>query len=118
MSPNHPARHGGAHHQDRFRRQDLFHDIVEGKVSAGSAGTVEPDRQGAPIPGLRHGICVDFCRHVTFEAGAIVRSVIALYTTPNVDHQVRFCFCKKKGRGFGGCRGPFAGFFQSLGTTA
>ena len=38
---------------------------------------------------------VDFCRHVTVEAGVTVLPVSALYATPDVDHLVRFCFCKK-----------------------
>ena len=38
---------------------------------------------------------VDFCRHVTVEAGVTVLPVSALYSTPDVDHLVRFCFCKK-----------------------
>ena len=38
---------------------------------------------------------VDFCRHVTIEAGVTVLPVSSLYSTPDVDHLVRFCFCKK-----------------------
>jgi aspartate/methionine/tyrosine aminotransferase len=38
---------------------------------------------------------VDFCRQVTVEAGVTVLPVSALYITPDVDHLVRFCFCKK-----------------------
>jgi len=38
---------------------------------------------------------VDFCRQVTVEAGVTVLPVSALYVTPDVDHLVRFCFCKK-----------------------
>jgi aspartate/methionine/tyrosine aminotransferase len=41
------------------------------------------------------GTDVDFCRHVTIEAGVTVLPVSALYATPDVDHLVRFCFCKK-----------------------
>ncbi len=41
------------------------------------------------------GSDVDFCRHVTLEAGVTVLPVSALYSTPDVDHLVRFCFCKK-----------------------
>jgi len=41
------------------------------------------------------GTDVDFCRHVTVEAGVTVLPVSALYATPDVDHLVRFCFCKK-----------------------
>ena len=36
-----------------------------------------------------------FCRHVTIEAGVTVLPVSALYATPDVNHLVRFCFCKK-----------------------
>ncbi|MBT4689664.1 MAG: aminotransferase [Rhodospirillaceae bacterium] len=41
------------------------------------------------------GTDVDFCRHVTIEAGVTILPVSALYATPDVDHLVRFCFCKK-----------------------
>jgi len=41
------------------------------------------------------GTDVEFCRHVTVEAGVTVLPVSALYSTPDVDHLVRFCFCKK-----------------------
>ncbi|MDP6815233.1 MAG: aminotransferase [Alphaproteobacteria bacterium] len=41
------------------------------------------------------GTDVDFCRHVTIEAGVTVLPVSALYATPDVDHLVRFCFCKR-----------------------
>jgi N-succinyldiaminopimelate aminotransferase len=38
---------------------------------------------------------VDFCRHVTIEAGINVLPILVLYATPGVDHLVRFCFCIK-----------------------
>ncbi len=38
---------------------------------------------------------VDFCRYLTTEAGVTVVPVSALYIEPDVDHLVRFCFCKK-----------------------
>jgi len=38
---------------------------------------------------------VDFCRQITVEAGVTVLPVSALYIKPDVDHLVRFCFCKK-----------------------
>ena len=41
------------------------------------------------------GTDVDFCRHVTVEAGVTVLPVSALNSTPDVDHLVRFCFRKK-----------------------
>ena len=41
------------------------------------------------------GTDLQFCHHVTVEAGVTVVPVSALYSTPDVDHLVRFCFCKK-----------------------
>ena len=41
------------------------------------------------------GTDVAFCRHVTVEAGVTVLPDSALYSTPDVDHLGRFCFCKK-----------------------
>ncbi len=41
------------------------------------------------------GTDVEFCRHATIDAGVTVVPVSALYATPDVDHLVRFCFCKK-----------------------
>jgi aspartate/methionine/tyrosine aminotransferase len=38
----------------------------------------------------------EFCRHVTINAGVTVLPVSALYTSPDVNHLVRFCFCKKE----------------------
>ncbi len=38
---------------------------------------------------------VEFCRQVTIDGGVTVLPVSALYVTPDVDHLVRFCFCKK-----------------------
>ena len=38
---------------------------------------------------------VDFCRHITVEAGVTAVPVSAFYISGEVDHFVRFCFCKK-----------------------
>jgi aspartate/methionine/tyrosine aminotransferase len=38
---------------------------------------------------------VDFCRHITIEAGVTAVPVSAFYISGEVDHFVRFCFCKK-----------------------
>ena len=43
-----------------------------------------------------NGNDVDFCKHVTLEAGVTVLPVSALFATGGVDHLVRFCFCKKE----------------------
>jgi N-succinyldiaminopimelate aminotransferase len=42
-----------------------------------------------------NGTDVDFCRQLTIEGGVTVLPVSALYATPDVNHLVRFCFCKK-----------------------
>ena len=57
------------------------------------------------------GTDVDFCRHVTIEAGVTVLPVSALYATPDVDHLVRFCFCKKDAV-LQGAVDRLRGFFQ------
>jgi aspartate/methionine/tyrosine aminotransferase len=36
----------------------------------------------------------DFCRYLTLEAGVTVVPVSALYATDDINHLVRFCFCK------------------------
>ena len=41
------------------------------------------------------GTDVDFCRHITVEAGVTAVPVSAFYISGEVDHFVRFCFCKK-----------------------
>ena len=38
---------------------------------------------------------VDFCRHITVEAGVTAVPVSAFYISGEVDHFVRFCFCKQ-----------------------
>ncbi len=38
---------------------------------------------------------VDFCRHITLEAGVTAVPVSAFYISGEVDHFVRFCFCKQ-----------------------
>jgi len=38
---------------------------------------------------------VDFCRYLTVEAGVTVVPVSALYASDDIDHLVRFCFCKR-----------------------
>ena len=38
---------------------------------------------------------VEFCRHLTIEAGVTVVPVSALYAERGVEHLVRFCFCKR-----------------------
>jgi len=38
---------------------------------------------------------VDFCRHITVEAGVTAVPVSAFYISGEVDHFVRFCFCKR-----------------------
>lgn len=43
-----------------------------------------------------NGTDEEFCRHVTIEAGVTVLPVSALYATPDVNHLVRFCFCKRE----------------------
>jgi N-succinyldiaminopimelate aminotransferase len=37
---------------------------------------------------------VDFCRYLTTDAGVTVVPVSALYACDDIDHLVRFCFCK------------------------
>jgi aspartate/methionine/tyrosine aminotransferase len=41
------------------------------------------------------GSDVDFCRYLTVEAGVTVVPVSALYASDDIDHLVRFCFCKR-----------------------
>ena len=41
------------------------------------------------------GTDVDFCRHITIEAGVTAVPVSALYAEAPVDHLIRFCFCKR-----------------------
>lgn len=41
------------------------------------------------------GSDVEFCRYLTLEAGVTVVPVSALYATDDIDHLVRFCFCKR-----------------------
>jgi len=38
---------------------------------------------------------VEFCRYLTVEAGVTVVPVSALYARDDIDHLVRFCFCKR-----------------------
>lgn len=38
---------------------------------------------------------VDFCRYLTVEAGVTVVPVSALFASDDIDHLVRFCFCKR-----------------------
>lgn len=38
---------------------------------------------------------VDFCRYLTVEAGVTVVPVSALYASDDIDHLIRFCFCKR-----------------------
>ena len=38
---------------------------------------------------------VAFCRYLTIEAGVTVVPVSALYASDDIDHLVRFCFCKR-----------------------
>ena len=40
-------------------------------------------------------IHVDFCHYLTVEAGVTVVPVSALYASDDIDHLVRFCFCKR-----------------------
>ncbi len=42
-----------------------------------------------------NGTDVDFCRHITIEAGVTAVPVSALYAEAPVDHLIRFCFCKR-----------------------
>lgn len=42
-----------------------------------------------------NGTDVDFCRHITVEAGVTAVPVSALYAEAPVDHLIRFCFCKR-----------------------
>lgn len=42
-----------------------------------------------------HGDDAAFCRHITIEAGVTAVPVSAFYQSGDVDHFVRFCFCKK-----------------------
>ncbi|MEQ9638633.1 MAG: aminotransferase [Alphaproteobacteria bacterium] len=42
-----------------------------------------------------NGSDVDFCRHLTIEAGVTLVPGSALFATAGVDHLVRFCFCKR-----------------------
>jgi N-succinyldiaminopimelate aminotransferase len=41
-----------------------------------------------------NGNDVDFCRHITIEAGVTAVPVSAFYQEADVDHFARFCFCK------------------------
>jgi aspartate/methionine/tyrosine aminotransferase len=38
---------------------------------------------------------VEFCRHITLEAGVTTVPVSAFYQSDAADHYVRFCFCKR-----------------------
>lgn len=38
---------------------------------------------------------VVFCRYLTIEAGVTVVPVSALYASDDIDHLIRFCFCKR-----------------------
>lgn len=38
---------------------------------------------------------VEFCRYLTLEAGVTVVPVSALYASDDIDHLIRFCFCKR-----------------------
>ena len=38
---------------------------------------------------------VEFCRYLTVEAGVTVVPVSALYASDDIDHLIRFCFCKR-----------------------
>ncbi len=38
---------------------------------------------------------VEFCHYLTLEAGVTVVPVSALYASDDIDHLVRFCFCKR-----------------------
>jgi len=38
---------------------------------------------------------VEFCRYLTVEAGVTVVPVSALFASDDIDHLVRFCFCKR-----------------------
>ena len=38
---------------------------------------------------------VEFCHYLTLEAGVTVVPVSALYDSDDIDHLVRFCFCKR-----------------------
>ena len=42
-----------------------------------------------------NGSDVDFCKHLTVEAGVTLVPGSALFATAGVDHLVRFCFCKR-----------------------
>ena len=41
-----------------------------------------------------NGDDVEFCRHITVEAGVTAVPVSAFYQEADVDHFARFCFCK------------------------
>jgi len=41
-----------------------------------------------------NGNDVDFCRHITTEAGVTAVPISAFYSQGDVDHFARFCFCK------------------------
>jgi N-succinyldiaminopimelate aminotransferase len=43
-----------------------------------------------------NGNDVDFCRHLTVEAGVTLVPGSALYAAGGVEHLVRFCFCKRE----------------------
>jgi len=38
---------------------------------------------------------VEFCRYLTLEAGVTVVPVSALFASDDIDHLIRFCFCKR-----------------------
>ena len=39
---------------------------------------------------------VEFCRYLTVEAGVTAVPVSALYASGDIDHLIRFCFCKRE----------------------
>ncbi len=95
--------HGLDHEQDWYTnlavelqaKRDMLHDALT-DIGFDVMPTAATYFMNADFRSLGfEGTDVDFCRHVTVEAGVTVLPVSALYATPDVDHLVRFCFCKK-----------------------
>jgi len=76
-------------------KRDLIRDGLEkiGFAAAVCDGTYFINADFRPL-GFT-GTDVEFCRYITLEAGVTAVPVSAFYISGEVDHFVRFCFCKK-----------------------
>ena len=76
-------------------KRDLFRDGLEqvGFATAVCDGTYFINADFRPL-GF-NGTDVDFCRHITLEAGVTAVPVSAFYRGGGVEHYARFCFCKQ-----------------------